>query len=155
MSNGQPVDHIEWFSDLVRLEIALWNRIDARLRKSHGLPLAWYWLLYAVRRSAGGSLRVGELAAELGLTVGGTSKIVDRLVREGLIRREPGESDRRVSTIFLSDAGKETLAAADSTCAAQMAQILDAACTLDEQRQVHRQLRDLLAVVRNEDSGAR
>lgn len=80
---------IEWLSDLVRLEITLWNRIDARLRDEHDLPLAFFWPLYVIGRSRDESLRVGELATALGLTVGGTSKIVDRIERAGLLRREP------------------------------------------------------------------
>ena len=72
-----PLSRIEWLSDLVHLEIALWDRIDTRLRKEHGLPLSSFWSLWFVGRSNDESLRVGELADTLGLTVGRTSKIVD------------------------------------------------------------------------------
>ena len=54
---------IQWLSDLVRLEIGLWNRIDAKLRVEHGLPLAYFESLYFIGHSLDRSLRVGELAA--------------------------------------------------------------------------------------------
>ena len=37
-----PPSRIQWLSDLIRLEIALWERIDTRLRQEHDLPLAFF-----------------------------------------------------------------------------------------------------------------
>ena len=45
-----PPSRIEWLSELVHLEIRLWNRVDARLREVHGLPLAFFWPLHVVGR---------------------------------------------------------------------------------------------------------
>ena len=33
---------VEWTSELIRLEIALWDRVNARLQESHALPLAFF-----------------------------------------------------------------------------------------------------------------
>lgn len=139
-----PPSRIEWLSDLVRLEITLWNRIDARLRNEHGLPLAFFWPLYVVGRSPDASLRVGELATALGTTVGGTSKIVDRIERAGLFRREPDAADRRASRVALTDAGRRNLAAASETYEAEMTTVLDAALSADQQRCAHGLVRRLL-----------
>jgi len=35
------VDLATLFSDLVRLETELWDRVDHRLRTDHDLPLSW------------------------------------------------------------------------------------------------------------------
>src|SRR5437588_111765 len=56
---------IQWLIDLVRLEIALWERIDRRLRDAHGLPLAFFEALYFIAGTPGGSMRVGDLARAL------------------------------------------------------------------------------------------
>lgn len=142
--NVMPVNRIEWLSDLVRLEITLWNRIEARLRAEHELPLAFFWPLYVVERSSDESLRVGELAKELGLTVGGTSKIVDRLERAGLLRREPDATDRRASRIILTDAGRSSLDAASETYEAEMTTLLDTALSAEQQHSMHSLVRRLL-----------
>jgi DNA-binding MarR family transcriptional regulator len=139
-----PPSRIEWLSDLVRLEITLWNRVDARLREVHDLPLAFFWPLHAIGRSPIESLRVGELSTALGLTVGGTSKIVDRIERAGLLRREPDDQDRRASRVALTDAGKHTLAAASQTYETEMTTMLDAAFDADEQHRMHSLVRRLL-----------
>jgi len=139
----QP-NRIEWLSDLVRLEITLWNRIDARLRDEHDLSLSFFWPLYVVERSPDGSLRVGEVATSLGLTVGGASKIVDRIERAGLLRREPDAADRRASRVALTDAGRRKLSTASETYEAEMATVLDAALSPDQQHHMHCLVRCLL-----------
>ncbi len=49
-----------------------------------------------------------DLAALLGLTPGATSRTVDRLVREGLLKRDAVPDDRRAILIRLSKKGEET-----------------------------------------------
>ncbi len=131
------VDPIEWMSDLIRLEISLWDQIDARLREDHNLPLAMFWPLYVVGRDPERTLRVGELAEKLRLTVGGTSKIVDRGEQAGLFQREPDARDRRVSRVGLTEAGRRKLAVASETCEVSLNAVLDAALDADQQQEMH------------------
>jgi DNA-binding MarR family transcriptional regulator len=138
---------IEWLSDLVRLEITLWNQIDARLREEHGQPLAFFWPLYVLSRAGDESLRIGELADALGITVGGASKIVDRIERTGLLRRAPDAADRRASRVVLTDAGRSYLAEASETYEAEMATLLDAGLSADQQRDLHRLVRQFLNTI--------
>jgi DNA-binding MarR family transcriptional regulator len=42
-----------------------------------------------------GAVTAGELAAHTGLTTGGITRVVDRLERAGLVRRQPDPGDRR------------------------------------------------------------
>ncbi len=52
-------------------------------------------------------LTAGELGAELGVTSGGITGIVDRLERVGHLRREPDQSDRRrVKVEVTEEAGR-------------------------------------------------
>ncbi len=48
---------------------------------------------------------VTTIANELGLTIGSTSQLIDRLEVDGLVQRIEDESDRRVRRIFLHDRG--------------------------------------------------
>ena len=140
-----PPRRIQWLSDLVRLEIALWDRIDARLKHAHDLPLAFFEALYFIGQSRDGSLRVGDLARALRVTVGGTSKLVDRVERAGLIRREADAADRRASRVALTDAGRRMLADASTTYEAELATVLDAELSTDEQQHLHHLVTRLLA----------
>jgi DNA-binding MarR family transcriptional regulator len=54
-------------------------------------------------------LKMGELAEQLVITRGGLTKLVDRLVKAGLLERTFCETDRRVSYATLTKAGTEML----------------------------------------------
>ena len=81
-------DASAFFDTLVRLEIELWNEIDARLQDADGVTLARFQALRAVAEHDGRA-RVHEVAQDLGITVGAASKLVDRLEQDGSARREP------------------------------------------------------------------
>src|SRR6266508_3579245 len=130
------VSGVTWATDLIRLEVALWDRVDARLRESHELPLAFFESLLFISRAPQGSMRVGDLARALRVTVGGTSKLVDRIERAGLIAREPDPDDRRASRVALTTAGKRKLTAAVKTYEAEVAGILGGVLRPEEQDQM-------------------
>ena len=138
---------IRWLNDLIRLEIVLWDRIDARLKEAHNLPLGSFVLLYALGHSHGASLRVGELAQALQITVGGASKVVDRMERAGLIRREADSDDRRASRAVLTPVGVRTLAVASETCEAAMTTVLNSTLGADDQQRLHGLIRRLLVAL--------
>jgi MarR family transcriptional regulator, organic hydroperoxide resistance regulator len=140
---------IQWLSDLIRLEIALWDRIDARLRAEHDLPLSFFESLFFIGHSRDGSLQVGELARALRITVGGTSKVVDRIEAAGLIRREAAADDRRACNLLLTRAGKRALASASETYEAEMATVLDATLSRDQQHRLHNLVTRLLTAIDN------
>jgi DNA-binding MarR family transcriptional regulator len=58
------------------------------------------------------SCRVYDVATELGITTGGTSKLIDRIETDGFCRRKPNPDDRRSSLLELTPAGKKMLQAA-------------------------------------------
>ena len=53
--------------------------------------------------------RVQDIAVELSITVGGTSKVVDRIEASGYVARSANPGDRRSSIIKLTPAGKRLL----------------------------------------------
>lgn len=103
-------DLAQLFDDLVRFETDLWNRVDARLRSEHDLSLAWFELMQVIDRTP--DCRVLDIASALSITVGGTSKLVDRIEIGGLCRRQPNPTDRRSFVIELTGPGTEMLRAA-------------------------------------------
>jgi DNA-binding MarR family transcriptional regulator len=149
-----PSSRVQWLSDLIRLEIALWERIDARLRAEQGLSLAFFECLFFISCASSGSLRVGDLAHALRVTVGGTSKLVDRVEGAGLIQREPDPDDRRASRVALTDEGNRVLAAATATYEAELAAVLDSALSRNEQRQMHALVTRLLSAMTDRGSSS-
>ena len=101
------------FTDLVRWETRLYNVLDTRLKAEHELPLGQFEFLRFI--STHGTTRVFDLAREMAITVGATSKAVDRLESAGRVRRTANPDDRRSSLVELTPLGERALAAAAPT----------------------------------------
>jgi len=95
------------FSELVRLETELWNAVEGRLRADFGVTLPVFEFLQVISRTP--ACRVQDIAAELSITVGGTSKVVDRIEASGYVARSANPGDRRSSIIKLTPAGQRLL----------------------------------------------
>lgn len=147
----QP-DRIQWLSDLIRAEIALWNRVDDRLRQEHNVSLAVFEVLHFAGEAQEGSLRVGDLARAVGITVGAASKLIDRVKAAGLISRQPDAEDRRASRIALTETGRHTLDAATITYTAELGALLDATLSAAEQETMHALMQRLLATVNGRET---
>lgn len=106
------------FTDLVRLETRLYNVLDARLKAEHDLPLGQFEFLRVI--AARGNARVYDLAHDIAITVGATSKAVDRLESAGRCRRTANPNDRRSSLVELTPEGQRVLAAAAPTVEAEL-----------------------------------
>jgi DNA-binding MarR family transcriptional regulator len=70
----------------------------------NGLTLAQLRLLWALRDEDG--LPVGSLAEQLGVNPSTITGHVDRLVRQGLVRREEDSIDRRIVRNYLTEDGR-------------------------------------------------
>jgi DNA-binding MarR family transcriptional regulator len=101
------------FSELIRLETDLWNAVDARLRSEHDLPLSWFEPMQVMSRCK--TCRVLDIGQELSVTVGGASKLVDRIEAAGLCHRLAHPDDRRSRIIGLTPTGRRLLARASSS----------------------------------------
>jgi DNA-binding MarR family transcriptional regulator len=87
-------------------------RLDAELEREHGLPLTSYEVLMYLADAEGQRLRMGELADRLLLSRSGITRLVDRLERQGMIRRERCKDDGRGFNAVLTEAGRRRLDAA-------------------------------------------
>ena len=103
-------DNTALFDNIVRYEIDLWNAIDGALRAGCDLHLTWFEILRFLSVHDDGA-RVQGIAAEFAITVGGTSKVVDRIEAAGYCARRANPDDRRSSLVALTPAGREILAA--------------------------------------------
>ena len=118
-------DHRGLFNDLIRFEIELWNAVDARLKSEFNLPLTHFEPMSVIDRLP--RCRVYDIATELGITTGGTSKLVDRIEASGYCRRLPNPDDRRSSLVELTPAGQRILAEAGAAFDEELQRWLGAA----------------------------
>jgi DNA-binding MarR family transcriptional regulator len=93
---------------LARTHAAVSGRVQEALTEAGLPPLAWFDVLATVAEGDG-RMKMGELAEALVITRGGLTKLVDRLVKAGLLERTFCETDRRVSYATLLPAGGELL----------------------------------------------
>jgi len=113
------------FNDIIRFEIELWNAVDTRLKSEFSLPLTHFEPMSVIARLPG--CRVYDIASELGITTGGTSKLVDRIEASGYCRRLPNPADRRSSLLELTPEGQRLLAEAGQTFDEELQRLLGTA----------------------------
>src|SRR6476619_581275 len=107
-TRADRADFYPLFSTLTRLETELWDAVDARLRQECGLPLGRFEAMVVV--SSLGTCRVFDIASALAITVGGASKLVDRVEAAGHCSRKMNPGDRRSSLLDLTEEGKAVVA---------------------------------------------
>ena len=101
--------HGEAWGALARTHAAIAQRLQDALAASDFPPLPWYEVLATVAEAPEQRLKMGDLAEALVITRGGLTKLVDRLVKAGLLERTFCETDRRVSYATLCPAGTDLL----------------------------------------------
>ena len=77
--------------------------------EEHRLSGVEFEVLMRLARSPGRRLRMTDLAGQTSLSTSGVTRVVDRMDREGLVRREACASDRRSSYAVITDAGRQRL----------------------------------------------
>jgi DNA-binding MarR family transcriptional regulator len=101
--------HGDAWGALTRTHAAIVGRLQEALAAAELPPLPWYEVLATVAKAPEERMRMGDLAEALVITRGGLTKLVDRLVKAGLMERTFCETDRRVSYATLLPAGRELL----------------------------------------------
>ena len=122
--------------------------VQAKLQKAlagplsaHGISMTEFLVLRELDRAPGKRLRRIDLAEAVGLTPSGVTRLLNPMEKIGLVSKEAGARDARVSLVAISAAGetiyressatfaetsKEILAPLGKTGRAAMARVLDA-----------------------------
>jgi len=106
---ADAADGMAMVTSLVRALQLVTERIDAVLRPLD-LTFARYEVLQLLSFSSSGRMPMTRLGSLLQVHPASVTSAVDRLERQGFVRREPGPADRRVKLAVLTDDGR---AAAD------------------------------------------
>ena len=91
----------------VKSQQSVLNKVDKDFKASGFPPLSWYDLLLELEKAKGGRLRQKELGELILLSKYNVSRLLDRLEKQGLIKREPCEEDTRGVFAVITPKGKK------------------------------------------------
>jgi DNA-binding MarR family transcriptional regulator len=93
------------WTGFLRAHSRITKALDRELVAAHDLPLSAYDVLVQLALHDEGRLRMSDLADAIVLSPSGLTRLVDRLARRGLLRRERCEADSRVVYAAITEAG--------------------------------------------------
>ncbi|HEV7754434.1 MAG TPA: MarR family transcriptional regulator [Mycobacteriales bacterium] len=110
---GAPTDaELAVWRSFLRAHATVVRTLEAELVAAKQLPLAWYDVLVQLVETPAKRLRMTELADRVLLSRSGVTRLVDRMVRAGLLRRTPCEDDLRGTYAEITNEGFDALRAA-------------------------------------------
>jgi DNA-binding MarR family transcriptional regulator len=110
-------ERFQAWMNLLQAHAVITTRIENELETSCGLSLAEHQVLVRLAGSRDRRFRMYDLADVLLLSKSGTTRLVDRLEKRGLVARRLCEADRRVVYAALSPAGERAVEEAHSILA--------------------------------------
>jgi DNA-binding MarR family transcriptional regulator len=120
------------FVGLLRAHSSTTRRLSAQLLTDHGLTINDYEALLRLARADEQRLRRVDLAGELLLTASGVTRLLDGLERCGYVEKASCASDARVTYAVLTPAGREKLAEAQASHAAQVRKLFEGRLSSEE-----------------------
>lgn len=94
---------------LIRSHRRLTEVLGRELEREVGIPLVFFDVLIHVGAASKGWLTMSQLSADVNLTTGGVTRLVDRMEQAGLVAREHCPNDRRSVHVVLTPEGQATL----------------------------------------------
>jgi DNA-binding MarR family transcriptional regulator len=103
-----PAEEAAWRA-LGRAVLVIPRVLDNDLLETQGLNVTEYSVLFNLSEAPDHSLRMGDLANYVSITVSGLTRVIDRLSRQGLVERRRDESDGRGQVAMLTATGLQRL----------------------------------------------
>lgn len=91
----------------MRIQSRVLDAVEQDLKKAGFPPLAWYDALLELSRAPSGEMRPVELEKQMLLPQYSTSRLIDRLVEEGLAVRRECKMDKRGLYVEITEAGRD------------------------------------------------
>ena len=92
---------------LMRIQSRVLDAVEQDLKRAGFPPLAWFDALMELARSPSGEMRPVELEKQMLIPQYSTSRLIDRLVDEGLAARRECKNDKRGLFVEITEAGRE------------------------------------------------
>lgn len=104
-------ERMEAWKAFLRAHAAVTEALDRELEAERQLPLTWYDVLIQLQER-GGRARMQELARSILFSKSGLTRLIDRMVKAGAVRREACPQDARGTYAVITPEGRRTLARA-------------------------------------------
>ncbi|WP_042440157.1 MarR family winged helix-turn-helix transcriptional regulator [Corynebacterium halotolerans] len=113
-------DNLQWLNDEeTETWLNVWSfyvwlptRLDAQLKRDHGISHYDYFAMARISMAEDGRLRMSELAAQSDMTLSHLSRVVTRLENQNWVRRVPDPADGRSTFAELTESGWDLIRAA-------------------------------------------
>jgi DNA-binding MarR family transcriptional regulator len=138
----EPEEYESWNALLMLNKVVL-AELDSALSREHGITVTEFDVLITLYNSEDQRLGMTALADRVLLSPAGTTHLVTRLERDGLVCREVDPADRRKWFAVLTDAGDAKLRAARGTHNDVLRRTIFTATTMAERRTLQRVWRRL------------
>lgn len=102
-------DELRAWRGFLTVHARLIRDLDTELMRREGLSLRAYDVLLQIAQAPGRRLRMQELAEAVLLSPSGLTRLVDRLVREGLVERVRADDDARGACAALTASGRASV----------------------------------------------
>ncbi len=109
MSAKPKLDHLRnsvWRL-FITVNVRLLDHIEEKFSAAKLPPMEWYDILLTLKEAPEYRLRLSEVAEKVLLSRSNLTRLVDRLEKAGLLRREPCPNDRRGTFAVITEAGLE------------------------------------------------
>lgn len=93
----------------MRLQAQILLQVESEFEKAGVLSYRSYEVLVALMQAPGQQLRLSQLAHQVGLSRSGLTRMVDRLEKNGLLRRDRSALDGRGINALLNESGREAV----------------------------------------------
>jgi DNA-binding MarR family transcriptional regulator len=126
------------------------DRLDRELQERVGIQLTWYEVLAQLSSSPSGRMPMKQLAESVSLSKSGITRLVDRMVRSGLVERHSCHNDGRVCFAGLTRRGLSVLQVARPVAAEGVEEYFARHITAEEAQVMATALKRVLEAAGNE-----
>lgn len=102
-------EKVQLFGLLLETNARLARELGGELEATCALPLAWFEVLLQLRRSEDGRRKMNQIADAIVHSSGGTTRLIDRIERAGLVERQNCPNDRRAVHVAITPEGDAKL----------------------------------------------
>ena len=130
----------------MRLQAQILLQVEHEFEKAGVLSYRSYEVLVALMQAPGQQLRLSQLANLVGLSRSGLTRMMDRLEKDGLLRRDRSPVDARGINAHLNEAGREAVRLAWPTYRACVERWLGRTIDVRERAELRQICRRLLEI---------
>ncbi len=91
---------------MLRANSKINRRLAADMLAENGMPIVWFDVLVQLFHAPNQMLRMNELADQVIMSGSGLTRLIDRMIKEGLVNRTTCASDRRVVHVMITELGR-------------------------------------------------